>query len=307
MAHPAGLHPAAPRPVGPKAVGSRPGTNPVAPARVPPDQEAACRWYARRFGWRVVPGSAGIRLVLGGGTVGFLVPADLAEVVLSRFDAVGVPAPAVVRPDGRVVFLTDANDRWLSQNDMPADVVFLRTPAEVPLPPTPVSGGRVRWARPIEAGERWLPVAEGVLSVVRSALDPVRRPVTPWFARDIELSTGRFPRPVRRERAERAFPHRQEEAELPSTRVTIGSSVGLHARPAKLLVEAARKQGGKVRIGRSEDALVDAASILAVMSLGVKGGEEVLLTVEGDQADTALAELSELLSTDHDAAPTAGG
>ncbi|MGM1058726.1 HPr family phosphocarrier protein [Saccharothrix sp. Mg75] len=89
---------------------------------------------------------------------------------------------------------------------------------------------------------------------------------------------------------------------MPSTRVTIGSPVGLHARPAKLLVEAARKQGAKVRIGRSEDALVDAASILAVMSLGVKGGEEVVLTAEGDGADAALAEVADLLATDLDAA-----
>ncbi|WP_367127538.1 HPr family phosphocarrier protein [Saccharothrix sp. HUAS TT1] len=297
-AHPAAVHSAAPRPVAAHS----------APAGVPRNPEAACRWYERHFGWHVAPGPTGVRLVLGGGTVGFLAPADLARVVLARFDAVGVPAPAVVHPDGRVVFLTDANDRWWSQGDMPAGVIFLRAPAEVPLPPAPVPGGRVRWARPIETGERWLPVAEGVLSVIRSALRPERRSTgTPWFARDVELSTGRFPRPVRRERVGRAFPHREEEAELPSTRVTIGSSVGLHARPAKLLVEAARKQGGKVRIGRSEDAMVDAASILAVMSLGVKGGEEVLLTVEGDQADSALTELTELLSTDHDAAPAAEG
>ncbi|MDU0292298.1 HPr family phosphocarrier protein [Saccharothrix longispora] len=280
---------------------------PATPERVPRDPREACLWYGRRFGWRVVAGPAGVRLVLAGGTVGFLVPADLAAAVLARFDAVGVPAPAVVRPDGRVVFLADADDRWWSQGDVLAGVVFLRAPTEVPLPPTPVCGGRLCWARPVEAGERWLPVAEGVLSAIRSALEPVRRPAAPWPARGVELSTGRFPRPVRRERLGRPFPHREEEAELPSTRVTIGSPVGLHARPAKLLVEAARKQGGKVRIGRSEDALVDAASILAVMSLGVKGGEEVVLTVESDQADTALAELSELLSTDLDAAPAAGG
>ncbi|MFI9816821.1 HPr family phosphocarrier protein [Saccharothrix variisporea] len=86
---------------------------------------------------------------------------------------------------------------------------------------------------------------------------------------------------------------------MPSRRVTIASPSGLHARPAKLLTEAARKHSLVIRIGRGEDHLVDASSILAVMSLGVQSGEEVLLTAEGDQADQALAELADLLS-DHD-------
>lgn len=87
---------------------------------------------------------------------------------------------------------------------------------------------------------------------------------------------------------------------MPTTRVTIGSPVGLHARPAKLLVEAARRQRVPVRIGRDGAEPVDAASILAVMALGVAGGEEVVLTAEGDGADEALAELAELLAKDLD-------
>ncbi|MCU1686846.1 MAG: dihydroxyacetone kinase [Amycolatopsis sp.] len=92
---------------------------------------------------------------------------------------------------------------------------------------------------------------------------------------------------------------------MPSTRVTIGSPVGLHARPARLLVEAAGRQAGPIRIGRSEDALVNATSILAVMSLGVKGGEEVVLTAEGDGAETALEEIAALLAQDLDASTPA--
>jgi phosphocarrier protein HPr len=87
---------------------------------------------------------------------------------------------------------------------------------------------------------------------------------------------------------------------MPTARVKIGSPVGLHARPARLLVEAAGKQPVAVRIGRSEDALVSAASILAVMSLGVKGGEDVVLVAEGEGADAALAEISGLLKQNLD-------
>ena len=89
---------------------------------------------------------------------------------------------------------------------------------------------------------------------------------------------------------------------MPTRRVTIGSKVGLHARPARLLVEAATSAGVPVRIGRTEAEAVPATSILAVMSLGIAGGEEVVLTADGDGADTALTEIAALLSSDLDSA-----
>jgi phosphocarrier protein HPr len=93
---------------------------------------------------------------------------------------------------------------------------------------------------------------------------------------------------------------------VPSTRVIIGSSVGLHARPAGLLVEAAREHPGSVRIGRDENGLVDAESILAVMSLGVGPGEEVLVVTEGGGAQEALDRIAALLASDLDSADHAG-
>jgi phosphocarrier protein len=91
------------------------------------------------------------------------------------------------------------------------------------------------------------------------------------------------------------------------TSVVIGSPVGLHARPARLLVEAAGRQPVPVKIGRSVDALVNAASILAVMSLGIKGGETVVLVAEGEGAEAALEEIAGLLVQDLDSATTANG
>ena len=83
--------------------------------------------------------------------------------------------------------------------------------------------------------------------------------------------------------------------------VTIASSVGLHARPAALFVQAVTATGLHVRIGRTGGEPVDARSILGVMALGAKHGEEVLLTADGDGADAALDELVALLSLDLDA------
>lgn len=83
--------------------------------------------------------------------------------------------------------------------------------------------------------------------------------------------------------------------------VSVGSSQGLHARPAKLFVEAAQGTGAQVTIAKGEKS-VNAASILGVMSLGVDKGDEVTLTAEGDSAEAALDTLEEFLVTDHDEA-----
>jgi phosphocarrier protein HPr len=88
---------------------------------------------------------------------------------------------------------------------------------------------------------------------------------------------------------------------MATTRVKIGSAVGLHARPAGLLVQAAAKQPVQVLIGRPGTRGVPASSILAVMSLGVAGGEEVELTADGEGAETAVEELAALLAQELDA------
>ena len=87
---------------------------------------------------------------------------------------------------------------------------------------------------------------------------------------------------------------------MASRTTTIASSVGLHARPAALFVEAASETGLDVEIGRPGEDMVDATSILGVMALGAKHGEQVEVTVEGAEADRVLDELIALLETDHD-------
>jgi phosphocarrier protein HPr len=88
---------------------------------------------------------------------------------------------------------------------------------------------------------------------------------------------------------------------MPEMRVRIASSVGLHARPAGIFVKAAARHSGPVSIGRPGTDLVDARSMLSVLSLAIGHGEEVVLRIDGDGADSALAELSDLLLTDLDA------
>ncbi|HZC99956.1 MAG TPA: HPr family phosphocarrier protein [Actinomycetes bacterium] len=88
---------------------------------------------------------------------------------------------------------------------------------------------------------------------------------------------------------------------MPERRVAVGSKVGLHARPAALFVQAAARQPVRVTIAKDGKPPVDAKSILAVLGLDVRGGEEVVLAAEGDGAEAALDELAVVVATDHDA------
>jgi phosphocarrier protein len=89
---------------------------------------------------------------------------------------------------------------------------------------------------------------------------------------------------------------------MPERTVVVGSKVGLHARPAALFVRAASRQPVPVTIGKPGGTPVDARSILAVLALDARGGDEVVLCAEGDGADAALTELADLISRDLDAA-----
>ena len=83
---------------------------------------------------------------------------------------------------------------------------------------------------------------------------------------------------------------------MPSRTVTVGSASGLHARPAALFVKAAADSGLAVTISRPDGDAVDARSILSVLSLDVRHGEEVVLSADGPEADNALTRLAELLA-----------
>ncbi|ALV46651.1 phosphotransferase [Arthrobacter alpinus] len=85
---------------------------------------------------------------------------------------------------------------------------------------------------------------------------------------------------------------------------TIGSTVGLHARPAAIFAEAAGDLGVEVtiaRVGEALDEAVDADSMLALMSLGIEFGEAVVLRTEDDSATEGLEALIRILETNHDA------
>lgn len=79
---------------------------------------------------------------------------------------------------------------------------------------------------------------------------------------------------------------------MPERRVKVESEVGLHARPAALFVEAASKSPGEVTVAKGDGAPSSAKSILAIMSLDVRKGDEVVIRAEGDDAEALLDTLT---------------
>ncbi|GEP37004.1 phosphocarrier protein HPr [Nocardioides psychrotolerans] len=67
---------------------------------------------------------------------------------------------------------------------------------------------------------------------------------------------------------------------MPTKSVVVGSAVGLHARPAAIISEAADELGSEVLIGIPGDEAVDASSALLIMTLGAGPGDTV--EVSGD-------------------------
>ena len=84
-------------------------------------------------------------------------------------------------------------------------------------------------------------------------------------------------------------------------RTTIGSRVGLHARPAATFARAAAEAGMPVTIAAGDRGPVPAASMLSVMTLGAEFGQEVVLAADGPGAEEALDALAALLASDLDA------
>ncbi len=75
---------------------------------------------------------------------------------------------------------------------------------------------------------------------------------------------------------------------------TIKDALGIHARPAGLLVKEVGKYQSKISLTK-DGKTVDAARLMAVMSLGVKQGQTITVTAEGDDEEAAASEIQAFL------------
>ena len=73
---------------------------------------------------------------------------------------------------------------------------------------------------------------------------------------------------------------------------TITDPVGIHARPAGLLVKAVKALDSAVTIAKADGKSAGGAKLMALMGLGIKQGDTVTVTVEGggEEANAAALE-----------------
>ncbi len=83
---------------------------------------------------------------------------------------------------------------------------------------------------------------------------------------------------------------------MPEMILQIKNKVGLHARPASLFVQEARRYTSNIRVTNG-DTTVNGKSILNVLTLGADQGATIVVNAEGDDADAALAGIRQLYDT----------
>lgn len=77
---------------------------------------------------------------------------------------------------------------------------------------------------------------------------------------------------------------------------TVKDELGIHARPAGMLVKEVKNYKSKVTLHK-DDKEVDASRLIAVMGMGVKKGDTVTVTVEGEDEAQASAVLRTFFET----------
>lgn len=77
---------------------------------------------------------------------------------------------------------------------------------------------------------------------------------------------------------------------MKSLTVKIPFKEGLHARPASELVKICHSISGDITITKGETE-IDPKSILGIMSLGAAYGDEIVITINGGDEDSAISSM----------------
>ena len=77
--------------------------------------------------------------------------------------------------------------------------------------------------------------------------------------------------------------------------ITVQVTAGLEARPIAMLVQVASQYESKIYV-ETGTKRVNAKSIMGMMTLGISVGEEITVTADGADEETAIAEIERYLS-----------
>ncbi|MGD3107331.1 DgaE family pyridoxal phosphate-dependent ammonia lyase [Streptomyces sp. YGL11-2] len=141
----------------------------------------------------------------------------------------------------------------------------------------------------------------------------------PIFLRGHHMAAGRLavdPRPLTADEEEQvvarltgiltgAAPGARPDAadEAVERRLVVTEPAGLHARPAAVFAQTAGRSAAVVTVRRArpsgpgdDSREVSARSVLSLMSIGIRCGEEIVLSARGPEAARTLAELAEIVA-----------
>ena len=81
--------------------------------------------------------------------------------------------------------------------------------------------------------------------------------------------------------------------------VTIGSAVGLHARPAALFAQLCKEESSEIRVVLG-DKEANGKSIISLLTLGAKQGDTIKIKVSGENEKAFIDKLVDLVERDFD-------
>lgn len=80
--------------------------------------------------------------------------------------------------------------------------------------------------------------------------------------------------------------------------VKVCNESGLHARPASMFIKEANKYQSDIYIKRlNDDTIVNAKSIIMILSMGLLQGEEIQLSAEGTDEIDAINSLKDIIES----------
>ena len=86
---------------------------------------------------------------------------------------------------------------------------------------------------------------------------------------------------------------------------TVGSALGIHARPAGRFVALASEFESEITVGKGDE-WVNGCSVLSILSLAASLGTALCVRAEGEDAERAVKELGALIEAEEEPEPNPG-
>ena len=86
---------------------------------------------------------------------------------------------------------------------------------------------------------------------------------------------------------------------MPEQRASVKNELGIHARPAALLVQAAAKFTAEITLEK-DGLAINGKSIMGVMMLAAEAGSVITVRAEGEDAPAAVDHLAKMIESEFD-------